>query len=431
MGIAVGAGAAAGYRGLYRLIMTLALPVLAVWTVVSQLRGRLPAGALAERLGLAPAVPSGSGPTLWLHGASNGELTSARWIIARLLDDRPGLRVLVTCNTATARAMVQGWGMVQVTAALAPFDAGFAASRVLARWRPKALIIVENELWPGRISRADRLGIPVLVVGARISERSAGRWQRVAPRLIARVLGQLAFVSAQDAGSEDRLVALGLPAGRIGPRFALKGQGLGAKDDSAAPPFAAPAPRAQCLLAASTHPGEDAPILDAFVAARAAGRFRHLILAPRHPRRAAEIAALITARGLSCAQRSQGEIPGPDTAVHLADTMGEMDHWFAMAGATVMGGTFAPVGGHTPWEPVAHGSALVHGPSVFNNADAYAALDGAGGALAIADAGDLPGALLQLDEGAQNRLAQAAQAALRPEGDADGLIAAVISAAGF
>lgn len=414
--------------------MTLALPFLALATLVSRLRGRLPAGALAERLGLAPvappaADPSADGATLWLHGASNGELTSARWIIARLVADQPGLRVLITCNTATARSMVQGWAMAQVTVALAPFDGGRAVARLLARWRPRALIIVENELWPGRIAAAARAGIPVLVVGARISQRSAGRWRRIAPRLMARLLGQLAFVSAQDAGSEERLVALGLPRARIGPRFTLKGQGAGS--GRAPPPFAAPAPRAQCLLAASTHPGEDAPVLEAFLAARAAGRFRHLILAPRHPRRAAEIAALIAGRGLSFAQRSLGQIPGPETAVHLADTMGEMDHWFTMAGVTVMGGTFAPVGGHTPWEPVARGSALVHGPSVFNNADAYAALDRAGAAVALADVADLSGALLALDGAAQDRLAQAARVALQPAGDAGGLIAALRGAAGL
>ncbi|MFT4149870.1 MAG: glycosyltransferase N-terminal domain-containing protein [Paracoccaceae bacterium] len=413
----------------YRLIAMPGLPVMVAMTLAGRMRGRLPKGALAERLGLAPAATAGHGPAIWLHGASNGEIASARWLVDGLRAAVPGLRVLITSNTATARAMVADWVLPGVTGALAPFDAGGAAGRVLARWRPAALIVIENELWPGRVEAAGRAGVPVMVVGARMSERSAARWGRLAPGIMRRMLGGIAFLSAQDQGSEARLRTLGLPATAIGPRLALKGQG--AADDAVPLPFAAPVPRDECLLAASTHEGEDAPLLDAFAASRAAGRFRHLILAPRHPRRAAGIAALVRARGFSMAQRSAGEVPGPQTAVHLADTMGEMDHWYRMAGVTVIGGTFVPVGGHTPWEPVRHGSAVVHGPSVFNNADAFAALDGAGGALAVADGAGLAAALIGLDRARQAQLAAAASAALVPAGDAAGLLRAICEKAGL
>jgi 3-deoxy-D-manno-octulosonic-acid transferase len=410
---------------LYRLLTTLALPLLVLQVLIWQMHGRLPRGALRERLGLGPARGGGAtaAPAIWLHGASNGELTSARWIIEQLRAQLPGLQLLVTSNSATGRKMVENWQMAGVTAALAPFDAGRATGRVLARWRPSALIIVENELWPGRISAAHKAGVPVMVVGARLSARSAGRWQRFAPGMMRRLLEGLDFVSAQDGGSEARLVGLGLPNDRLGPRLSLKAQGRNAA--AAPPPFDPPAPRSLCLLAASTHAGEDAPILDAFIAARNAGMFRHLILAPRHPRRAGDITALIAERGLTVAQRSLGEVPGAASSVYLADTMGEMDHWFAMAGVTVLGGTFAEVGGHTPWEPVIHGSALVHGPSVFNNAEAFAALDASGGTIALSDIGQLRDALLRLDECEQGRLAELAQRAERPTANADVLIAAL------
>lgn len=412
---------------LYRLFAGLCLPVLIAMTVVARMRGRLPPGALAERLGLG-AQPARGGPVLWLHGASNGELASARWIIDGLRAEVPGLRLLVTVNTATARAMVAGWGLPGVTAALAPFDGGGAAARILRRWSPRALIVVENELWPARIAAAERMGVPVLVVGARLSERSADRWARVAPAIMRSMLRGITFLSAQDAASEGRFLRLGLPSSALGPRLTLKGQETARAPED--PPFAAPVPRAVCLLAASTHEGEDAPALDAFIAARDAGRFRHLILAPRHPRRAADIAPLIAARGLSMAQRSAGQVPGPDTAVHLADTMGEMDHWYRMAGVTIVGGTFVPVGGHTPWEPVRHGSAVVHGPSVYNNADAFGALDAAGGAVPVADSAGLTAALLSLDAAAQARVSGAATGALVPAGDGAALIAALRERAG-
>ncbi|MBD3765805.1 MAG: 3-deoxy-D-manno-octulosonic acid transferase, partial [Rhodobacterales bacterium] len=192
------------------------------------------------------------------------------------------------------------------------------------------------------------------------------------------------------------------------------------------PAASAPAPRARTLLAASTHEGEETPILQAFAAARAAGRFDHLILAPRHPARAEAVAALVARTGLGMARRSQGQVPGPDTPVHLADTLGEMPAWYAMAGATLVGGSLVPLGGHTPWEPAAQGSAILHGPHVQNFAAPYAALAAAGGAVAVT-ADTLAAALMAMDSAEQARLARAAQTALAGGADVAGLAARVLA----
>ncbi|QUS34973.1 3-deoxy-D-manno-octulosonic acid transferase [Falsirhodobacter algicola] len=341
---------------LYRLLMLAALPVLALLA--------LRRGTLAQRMGRGP-WPEGA---LWLHGASNGEITSARAVIERLSRAAP---VVVTCNNPTARALVQGWALPGVTARLAPFDLPWPLARILRR-RPRALIVVENELWPERILGCAARGVPVFVIGAKMSERSARRWGRIG--LARRILGALTWVSAQDAGGEARLRALGLPADRIGPRLMLKA----AVETRADPLPPAPVPRAETLLAASTHEGEEEAILDAFARQ---SRFRWLILAPRHPARGAAVAALAEARGMVAAQRSAGAAPGG--AVYVADTMGEMHLWYRMAAATVIGGTFTDRGGHTPYEPAAYGSAILHGPDVANFADVFARLDAEGGAIPV------------------------------------------------
>lgn len=405
---------------LYRALMRVALPVMAATTALRQGRGRLPAGALAERLGSAPG--GAAGPVVWLHGASNGELTSARWLIERLLAARPDLHLVITTNSASGRAMVAGWGMARVSARLAPYDLPGSVRRFRARWRPRALIVLENELWPERIRQMAGDG-PVVMLGARLSAGSARNWQRGAPALIGATLARLALVSAQDGQSEARLVGLGLPQDRLGPRLMLKSRAAAAA--VAAAPFVPPCPRDRILLAASTHEGEEALVLEAFAQAREA--FDLLILAPRHPRRGAEVAGLIAARGLGFATRSAGEVPGPGVAVYLADTLGEMAHWYAMAGATVVGGTYGPAGGHTPFEPAAFGSALLHGPSVANFAEVFAALDAAGAALPAADAGALAAALRGLDGAAQARLAAAARVVLTEDGDAEALLSRLIA----
>lgn len=398
----------------YQLLMAFALPFVLGHQAVAGAKG-----AVAERLGLGAAPAAGL--RLWLHAASVGEVTSARWVVESVLSARPGLQLLVTTNTATGRDRVRSWGLPGVKAALAPYDSAGAAGRVLDRWRPQALVIVENELWPARLRAADNRGVPVLVIGARMSARSARRWGRLGG-FVREMMARIDWLSAQDAGSLERLLSLGLRPEAAGPILALKSIG---RADTSDLPFQAPAPRAATLLAASTHEGEEGLILDAF---RAAPRFSHLILAPRHPHRGDEVAALLTARGLTFARRSRGAEPDADTQVFLADTLGEMEHWYRLAGVTVIGGSFAPKGGHTPWEPARHGSAIVHGPSRHNFATPFAALDRAGGAVAVSDAAGLAAALQGLDAGAQTRLAHIAAEVLAPEGDGAAIVAQILQA---
>ena len=391
---------------LYRLIMAFALPVLL-------LRG--PRAAWRERLGLTTSTTTG--PCLWLHGASNGELTSARWLVERLIAAQPGLQILITTNTVTARQLVQGWSLPGVAAAFAPYDTAGASHRLLRRWRPKALISLEAELWPNRLAACAAAKTPVILLGARMSQRSFQRWTMIRP-LAAAALGQVTYASAQDPASRQHLAGLGLPSTAFGPDFDLKAQ---AAADLPQPAIQPRATRATWLLAASTHDGEDAAILDTF---QAAPNFTRLILAPRHPARADAIATLITARNLSFARRSTGAVPG-DTPVFLADTMGEMDHWYALCGVCIIGGSLADNGGHSPWEPIRHACALLHGPSTRNFAATFAALDAADAAIPVT-ATTLAAALRSLDPARQDRLAQAATACFRATGDVNALILKIL-----
>lgn len=172
-------------------------------------------------------------------------------------------------------------------------------------------------------------------------------------------------------------------------------------------------------LPASTHDGEDAVVLDAHLAARSAEPGLRLILAPRHPRRAGDIAALAQARGLSVARRSMGEPPEAD--VYIADTLGEMPLFYALAGRVFIGGTLTDRGGHTPYEPAAYGAALIHGPDLRNFRAPFARLSAADAALPAGDAQTLAAALAQLRGAAQTAMGARARATLRPEADAETL----------
>lgn len=390
----------------YRLLSNLIYALLLVRRQWVQLtRPEADSGRLSP-----PPVRTGSAPLLWLHGASNGEVTAARGLIETLLARLPGVEILVTTNTSTARKMVTGWGLARTQARLAPFDQIGLVRAFLDRQRPLALVMIENELWPNRMSECAHRGLPILVIGGRMSPRSRRLWQRL-PRLTAPLMAAIRWLAPQDDLSRRAFLALGLSPDRLGPDLVLK-----AAVSTPGPQTVLPFVRANTLLAASTHEGEEAAVLDAFAALLPQHPGLRLILAPRHPQRRDQITALLRDRALSYSLRSQGQDPDATTQVYLADTMGEMALWYRAAGLCFVGGSLAPRGGHTPFEPAAHGAVILHGPSLQNFADAYQALDRSGGAVAVQNADSLTRALASLigDAGKQAAIAAQARTALAP-----------------
>ncbi|HMR35970.1 MAG TPA: glycosyltransferase N-terminal domain-containing protein [Paracoccus sp. (in: a-proteobacteria)] len=388
----------------------------ASWLFGAALRP-MASGDLAERLVL--DAPTGGAPApIWVHGASVGELNSARPVIEMLAAQAP---LIVTANSPTGRALALNWGL---EARLAPLDVPQALERFLARYQPRVAVTLENELWPNRSALLARAGIRQIVIGARMSDRSARRWARL-PWLIGPMLGRIDGLSAQNIGSEERLVALGLPKAALLPRVQLKLLG-----PARIRPGIPPETRARTILAASTHEGEDDIVLDAFMAARRQVPGLRLIIAPRHPQRGDDVAALIAARGLYPARRSQG---ADETApILLADTLGEMGRWYDAAGICITGGSMVPKGGHTPWEPAAHECAILHGPHVSNFAEDYAVLHASQGAEALSmDAGATLARLAGMPGDASRMGIRARALLLKRAGDATPLARTILDAAGI
>ncbi|MBT0956201.1 3-deoxy-D-manno-octulosonic acid transferase [Alphaproteobacteria bacterium KMM 3653] len=356
---------------LYRLLISLALPFLAIGQSRRIARGVEQPADRAERA--ARHLPPKTAPSpIWIHAASNGELTAARPLIAALGKNHP---LLITCNSVSGRALVQSWNIPATTVQLAPIDTRAALKRFLDHWAPCALVTVENELWPNRLSACAARGIPAAVLSARMSESSARNWARLSG-LARQVMGQIALLAPQDAPSGPRFLSLGLPEAALCPPVNLKSAALTAA--------AAPADltdhftRAETVMAASTHSGEDAAVLKAFSAALTTRPKLRLILAPRHPDRAEEIARLAAEAGLSSQRRSHGG--APKAQVYILDTLGELAGTYALASSAFIGGSFVPKGGHTPFEPAAQGCAILHGPHTENAGEIYAALGAGGGA---------------------------------------------------
>lgn len=393
---------------LYRFLMYL----LAGKELASRLRAR---DTQAVRARLGRITPFESADRIWLHAASNGELASARPVIDRLLAD--GRHLLITTNTDSGLALAKSWNLSKTEAHLAPVDLPGATKRVIRNWQVTAHITLESDLWPLRI-----LSIPgpVLVLGGRLTERSAKGWHRF-ERLVRRVMAQVTYLSAQDAGSAERFGQFGLSTGARGPVVDLKAlytRPADMPDTHLMQAFE----RSETWLAASTHNGEDDIILDAHLTALAKRPKLKLILAPRHPKRAGDIARKIASHGLTCARRSAGDDP-TDAQVYLADTFGEMHLWYQLAGVTFVAGSLTDRGGHTPYEPAAFGSAILYGPDTGNFRAAYDRLAQGHGAICTPDAEAIANALTSLGSAQkQSKLGQVAQSVLHQGTDLDGLM---------
>jgi len=269
----------------YRIILFVTAPILLAYLLLRLMRGLETWAGIAERLGSGAGLAA-PGAQIWLHGASLGELTSARPIIGQMLDRNPGLRVIVTANTYSGRDMVRGWDDARICARLAPLDYPICVRRFLATCRPLAMVTLENEIWPVRVIACARAGIAVLVVGGRMSARSAALWARF-PALSRQVSDGVSGLWPLDTENADRFVRLGLPTARIHARVNLKsGVEMPAPRPDQLAEFGRIWPRNATILAASVHTAEAEIILQGFHAAYQEPPDLRLILAPRHPHRA-------------------------------------------------------------------------------------------------------------------------------------------------
>ena len=367
---------------LYRLAAIAAAPPLASRLLAWRLkRGKEHPARLAERYGEA-SLPRPTGPLIWLHGASVGEMLAVIPLIERIRAQN--FAVLVTSGTVTSAALAEQRLPAGAFHQFIPLDAPRFVGRFLDHWRPDLVLFVESDLWPNLILACADRAVPMILVNGRVSERSFSRW-RLLPGAIAALLERFDLCLAQSSADAERYAQLGAP--RISSIGNLK-------LDVPAPPVDQSTLRELksvigarvVIAAASTHAGEETAIIAAHRRLRAKCPSLLTVIAPRHPERGPGIAELAKVAGLAVALRSRGDLPKPDVDVFIADTLGELGLIYRLAPIVFMGGSLASHGGQNPIEAIRLGAAVVHGPHVWNFAEIYATLDEAHGAELIPDA---------------------------------------------
>lgn len=341
-----------------------------------------------EKLGHATEPRSGSGPMIWFHAASVGESLSVLALIARMGELLPRAQFLITSGTATSAQLVEHRLPARCVHQFAPFDAPGPLTRFLRHWRPAAAVFVESEIWPQMLRRTHAQGAKMALVNARLSKTSQARWAKI-PETARYVLDVFDLILSQNDAMAQAMVEMHAPADRVARGINLKSLSEPLEPDPAVLAQIRTALKGRPLwVAASTHKGEEEQVLRAHKHLLETYPDLLLILAPRHPDRSAEVAALIARAGLSCATRSAGELPR-DSNVFLADTLGELGSWYALTRIVFLGGSLVPVGGHNPFEVAQAGAALLSGPHVFNFAETYAEMTARGAVSTVSSDSEL------------------------------------------
>jgi 3-deoxy-D-manno-octulosonic-acid transferase len=383
-------------RALYSIGWLLATPLVVVYLLWRSRRQPEYRSHWAERFGLHPRRADDA-PLIWIHAVSVGETRAAQPLVHALAAAYPHARILVTAMTPTGRATARelyakplGTRFAQ---AYLPYDYAGAPRRFLRAWRPSIGLLMETELWPNLMAAAEREGVPVALVNARLSARSLARGERTRA-LVGPAARRLAAVLAQTRGDAERIARLGRQADAVtgnlkfdnAPKDALLALGRGWRERIGRP----------VLVAASTRDGEEALLWEAWrrvaggVPRGVAASSRPLLaIVPRHPQRFDEVARDAAAAGFPAARRAALDDPDFDWSrveLLVGDSMGEMDAWYALAGCAVIGGSLKPFGSQNLIEACAVGCPVVVGPSTFNFAEAAAQAVEAGAATRVTDA---------------------------------------------
>lgn len=359
-------------RLLYTVVFYLALPFVLLRIWFKGRKNKAYRDRISERFG---HVPFQLEQSIWLHAVSLGEAVAAIPLIEDLLKFYPDFPVVVTTTTPTGSAKIIEHFGARVFHSYLPYDVPLFLMRFFKAIQPRLLLIMEVELWPNLLRCAQKNKVPVMVVNARMSDRSFKRYHYF-KSWIGKMFNQIDLIAAQsdfdahrfiDLGARiDQVVAVGNLKFDVQVNEDLRRQALEMRAVLSHHPV---------WIAASTHPGEEAQILKIHQALLKKHPQALLILVPRHPERFLEVQRLCGVYGFRFVTRSSDELPMEDTQVFLGDSMGELQFYYALADIAFVGGTLVDIGGHNPLEPLALGKKVVVGPYIQNARTLYKDLE--------------------------------------------------------
>ena len=361
-----------------------------VYQYISVLRGKESLARFWERWA-SKKIKRPSGDLIWFHAASVGEALSVIPLIQKLIKDDPLVNILVTSTTKTSAKIFENMPLRQVIHQMAPHDTFFVSRRFLTHWKPDLAIRVESEIWPRILLELKKNNTPNFLFNARFSKKTLLKIQQQA-KSSAFLLSLFDCIHVQESSTKKILSKVGVAVQKISVTGSLKdSRGKLPVDKNELKKFKKVIGSQKVWLAASTHPGEDEVILEAH---KKIGGI--LLIVPRHIGRAKKIAKISRSLGFNTQLRSEEPEIKTETAVYIADTMGEMGLWYSLTSVTFIGGSLVEKGGHNPVEVAHFNTYILHGPNTYNALERYEQLGQAGICCLVQDSSELVKAILRV-----------------------------------
>lgn len=379
----------------YNVLSRLAAPLARRYATKRLEGGQVSPERIKERFGKATALrPKGS--LIWIHAVSVGELLSVLGVITTLRKVAPDVKILVTTTTETSGKLAKSRLPKGVIHQFAPLDTPTAVRHFLRHWAPDLAVFTESELWPNQITALHSEEIPLVLLNARLSNKSLKNWRKF-PKTSLALMSRFDLALCQVETTRDAIITLGLPSDKVLTSGDLKASSdplpVNAKDAAI---MSAQIQGRSVWVASSTHQGEEESVCTAHRSVLGENPDALLILVPRHPERADALARQMTDDGWHIARRSDNQVITQDTQIYLADTLGETGLWYSLAPTVFVAGSFSDVGGHNPYEPAHFDCAILHGPKVANFAHAYTDMKAKGACRQVEDAQELGHAVADL-----------------------------------
>lgn len=421
---------------LYNLTLIAATPLwlaYLLWRIVVQGKSR---EGWSHRLGSLPLSPP-SRRTFWVHAVSVGEVIASLPLLQALREQYPEHHILLTTLTPTGNATARQYlGKWVDSVGYLPIDLPFAIRRALRRVHPEALLIMETELWPNLLMLTHRSGVKILIANGRISDKSLPRYQRLR-WFFRRMLCLVSAICAQSPEDARRFSLIGAPEERVfvtgNTKFDQAAVSAQDVDTQALRESLGMPPQAPVLVIGSSRtPEEELIFAEAYRKLRE--RFPNLcvVWAPRHVQRSDAVVEALQQKGFQPRRRTEGTPNVPCEQIVL-DTFGELGQVYAVADVTIIGGSFAPLGGQNLLQPLAHGKPVIHGPYMHNFRDVVGLAHQAQVAWAAADVDEiveLVSKLLQ-DESLRSQVSARAQQLVAEQQGASQRIIAMLQQLGF
>ena len=349
---------------LYNLLLLLLLPFLLPKIIRRE--------GLRERLGLFPPLPRRA---IWVHGVSVGEVGASQPLIEEIKRRFPGKKIILSTTTSTGRKVAQSLSPLVEGIFYFPLDLPWVVWKALRKIQPSLIILMETELWPNLIHLSRILSIPVVLANGRLSPLAFSRYRKIS-FLLRPFLREISLLLVQTERDKAYFLRLGAREESLRVVGNIKFDRIKKHIQTRLP--RPPSSSYPVICAGSTHRGEEELVVEVFEKLRKEFPSARLILVPRHPERREEVEKILKERDLSYALRSKTRGEWKE-AILLVDTVGELYSFYSLADLALMGGTFVPVGGHNPLEPLSLKLPVFFGPYTFNFEEIFGIIEGKGG----------------------------------------------------